>query len=212
MIMVNYFQNFWLQSTRNDDSPIIHQETFRHGEIRTNRIPTMEITWDIARFCRPTINCKFHRFPYHQVFVSRFSDLVKTNIRYWPRTRNFTNVHFNFFNCSFIFFVTSWQGMSREGISTNQLFPGLYLIVLINNRGHLIGTALRLDPLINGTRGYDRWTTWTVVDLGGICQISHTPKQRLNTPFQSVHTDSQQVRVYAMQKQLVLTDCSLPAR
>ena len=32
MTMANYFQNFRLQSARNNDSPIIHQETFRHGD------------------------------------------------------------------------------------------------------------------------------------------------------------------------------------
>lgn len=138
MTMLNYFQNFRLQSAGSSDSPIINQETFLYGEILLNGIQTIEITWDITRLCRPTINCKFPGFPYHQIFVRRFSDLV-------------TNLHFNFFNCSLIVFVTSWQRMSQEDVvggyrqqttflgtcSTCCAF-GLYRIILINNRWHLI--------------------------------------------------------------------------
>ena len=137
MTMMNYFQNLRLQDVRNDNSTIIHQESFRHRKIRSNGIQTMGITWEVTRFCWPTINCEFHGFLYPQIFISRLFDLIKTNVRYGPRSRDFVNIHSNFFYCSLIFFVTRRQRIPREGISDDQLLPGSVLCFrVISHHSH----------------------------------------------------------------------------
>lgn len=64
------------------------ESTPQRDPIESNGIQITKITWVSAWLRRPTINCEFHGFSYHQIFVY----------------------------CSIIFFVTSWQRTFPESV------------------------------------------------------------------------------------------------